>query len=102
MKLCSSEIVIKLTKTHRVLKSKQSDWLKTYIGFNTEKRKNAVNSFEKNFFKLMINSVKKKKIVNVRLANNAKDYIKYVSKPSFVSEKAFSKDHVAIHEIKPF
>ena len=42
-----------------------------------------------------------RKKINVRLVNNAKDYKKYVSKPSFVSQKAFSKNFVAIHEIKP-
>ena len=35
--------------------------MKKYIDFNTEKRKNAANNFEKDFFKLMINSVYEKK-----------------------------------------
>ena len=97
---------IKLVSVHRVLTFKQSDWLKKYIDFNINKRKNAANSFEKGFFNLMNNSAFGKtmenlrKRINVRLVNNAGDYKKYVSEPSFVSQKIFNENFVAIHEIK--
>ena len=71
---------MKVTKIHRVLKYKQSDWMKKYIVFNTEKRTNAVNSFEKDFFKLMINVIYGKimenlrKRINVRLVSNENDF----------------------------
>ena len=42
---------MKLSKIHKILKFKQSDWLKKFVGFNTGKRKNASNNFEKDFFK---------------------------------------------------
>ena len=98
---------IKLTKIHRMLKFKQSYWMKKYIDFNTEKRMNAANDFEKDFFKLMINSVYGKtmenlrKRINVRLVNNEKDFLKYTSKPTCITHKIFGKDYAAIHEIKP-
>ena len=97
---------MKLTKIHRVLKFKQSDWMKKYIDFNTEKRKNATNDFEKDFFKLMINSVYGKtmenlrKRINVRFVDNEKDFLKYTSTPTYVTHKLFDKDFAAIHEIK--
>ena len=37
---------MKLTEIHRALTFKQSNWMKKYIDFNTEKRTNAANSFE--------------------------------------------------------
>ena len=93
---------MKLTKIHRVLKFKQSDWMKKYIDFNTEKRTNAANSFEKGFFKLMINSVYGKtmenlrKKVNVRLVNNEKDFLKYSSRPTHITHKIFGKNYAVL------
>ena len=81
--------------------------MKKYIDFNTEKRMNAANGFEKDFFKLMINSVYGKtmenlrKRINVRLVNKAEDFLKYTSKPTYITHKIFGKDYAAIHEIKP-
>ena len=98
---------MKLTKNHKALKFKQSDWMKRYIDFNTEKRMNAANDFEKDFLNLMINSSYGKtkenlrKRINVRLVNNAKDFLKYTSKSTCITHKIFGKDNAAIHEVKP-
>ena len=98
---------MKLTKIHRVLKFKQSDWMKKYIDFNTKKRMNAANDFEKDLFNLMINSVygktmkKLRKRMNVRSVNNLKEFLKYTSRPTNITHQLFSKDYAAIHEIKP-
>ena len=96
-----------MTKIQRVLKFRQCDWMKKYIDFNTEKRMNAANDFEKDFFKLMISFVYGKtmenlrKRINGRLVNNKKDFLKYASKPTHVTHKIFGKDYAAVHEIKP-
>ena len=42
-----------------------------------------------------------RKRMSVKLVNNPKDYVKCISKRSFDSQKIFSKNFVAIHEIKP-
>ena len=53
---------MKLTKIHRVLKFKQSVWMKKYNDFSTKKRMNAANDFEKDSFKSIIDSVYRKTI----------------------------------------
>ena len=100
------DLGLKVTKIHRVLEFNQSPWLKQYIDFNTQKRTNAKNAFEKDFFKLMNNSVFGKtmenvrKRVDVRLITDEKKLLKMASKPTYVSSKIFNKDLVAIHKIK--
>ena len=97
---------IKLTKIHRALQFKQSDWMKKDIDFNTEKKKMLPMTLRKIFLKLMIDSVYGKMIenlrkrINVRLVNNAKDFLKYTSRPTYVTHKLFAKDYAAIHEIQ--
>ena len=74
---------MKLTKIHRLLKFKESNWMKKYIDFDSQNRANAANNFEKYFFKLIINSVYGKamgnlrKGINVRLVNKAENFLKY-------------------------
>ena len=100
------DLGLKIKKVHRVLKFDQSPWLKQYINFNTEKRKHAKNSFEKDFFKLMNNSVFGKtmenlrKRVDVRLVTDEKKLNKLASKPTYVSSKIFNENLVAVHKIK--
>ena len=101
-----TDLGLKVTKVHRVLEFNQEPWLKQYIDFNTEKRKDAKNSFEKDFFKLMNNSVFGKTMenlrrkVDVRLVTSKHKLLKLASKPTFVSSKIFNENLVAVHKIK--
>ena len=81
---------MKLVNVHRVLKFKQSDCLKRYIDFNTDKRKYAANSFEKNLFKLINNCLIMLKILKTMQASQ-----------DLFHKKFFSKGLVTIYEIKP-
>ena len=42
-----------------------------------------------------------RKSTNVRLVNNEKDFLKYTSRPIYITHKSFGKNYAAIHEIKP-
>ncbi|XP_068695967.1 uncharacterized protein [Montipora foliosa] len=101
-----TDLGLKITKVHRVLEFNQSPWLKEYIDFNTQKRTNAKNAFEKDFFKLMNNSVFGKtmenirKRVDVRLVTDENKLSKMAAKPTYVISKIFNQNLVAVHKIK--
>jgi hypothetical protein len=95
-----------LTKIHRVLKFKQSAWMKKYIDFNTEQRTKSKNDFEKDLYKLMSNapfgktmeSVRKR--VDIKLYTDEKLALKQFAKPQFLQQKIYSEDLIAIKNVK--
>ena len=82
--------------------------MKIYIDFNAEKRMNASNNFEKYFFNLMINSFYGKtmenlqRTINARLVNNAKDLLKYTSKPTWITHKFLVKIMLLFMKLNQF
>ena len=95
---------MKLTRVHRVLEFEQECWMEPYIRMNTEFRKKAKNDFEKNFYKLMNNSVFGKTMENLRnrvdikiARSNETDKIrKLVASPLYSRHVIFSNDLVGI------
>ena len=94
---------LKLEAVNRAISFEQSPWMEPYIRKNTELRKTASNSFEKDFFKLMNNSVFGKTIENIRkrqnirLVDNRKTAFKLTKKPNFERVTIFDKNLIAAH-----
>ncbi|XP_025018370.1 uncharacterized protein LOC112539813 [Tetranychus urticae] len=57
---------MKVVKLHRAIEFKQSSWLADYVSFCTTKRQAAVTDFEKDFWKLLVNSIYGKMIEDKR------------------------------------
>ena len=91
-----------LKEVHRVIQFNQEVWLKPYIDMNSKLRKEAKNEFQKDFFKLMNNSVFGKTMENVRkhgdikLVTTEEKTIKLVSEPNYQTTKQFSENLLAI------
>ena len=91
-----------LKRVQRVLQFNQKSWLQKYIDLNTNYSKKAKNEFEKDFFKLMINSVygktmeDKRILRDIELVTTEKRRSILVSKPNYHTTKHFSEDLLAI------
>ena len=96
---------LKLDKVHSVISFRHEAWLKSYIDLNTELRKNAKNEFEKDFYKLKINSICCKTVQNDRnhrditLVTTEAKRNKLASEPNIISTKCISKN-LLIMEMK--
>ena len=96
---------LKLKKVHRIIEFNQEAWVKLYINMNTELRKLANNDFEKDFYKLMNNSVFGKTMENVRkhrdikLVTTDKKRSKLVSEPNYHTMNLIS-ENLSIIEMK--
>jgi hypothetical protein len=92
-----------LKKIHRGIEYFQKPWLASYIDYNTSKRKQAKNEFEKDFYKLMNNSVFGKTMENLRnridfqLVNDADKGMKLQSKANFRNTVRFNEELVGYH-----
>ena len=91
------------------LEYSKSEWLKPYIEFNIQKRKEAKakgDKFGDVFFKLMNNAFYGKATKNVynrqdvELVNDVDRYIKVVKNVSFKYAVEFGDDLVAVHKIR--
>ena len=98
---------LKLKIIHRVLEFNQSQWLKPYVEFNTEKewkQKRNGDKDKKVLFNLMNNVVYGKAIeilrnrIDVNFVSNEKDYLKWTSNSGYMSQKIFDNGFVAIHK----
>ena len=97
---------LKLKKIHRIISFKQSNFLKPYIDFNTEKRKQSKTDFEKDLFKLMNNAVYGKTMEDVRkhtefdLVSTPERFQKCVNSPTYKARHIINENLVGVEKEK--
>ena len=98
---------LKLKKVHRAKQFEQKEIFKPYIEFNTEKRKNARNDFEKDIFKLLNNAVfgktmaDKRKHLDFEIVSDERRFMKCVNNPSFKHSHIKNENLVGVEKQKP-
>jgi hypothetical protein len=98
---------LELKRIHRCIKFSQSAWLKKWIDFNTEKRKEATNDFDKDLFKLMNNAVYGKTMEDVRghvdfeLVDTPQRMEKVLNAPTLKHRHILNENLVGVEKTKP-
>ena len=98
---------MELIRVHRIVQFQQSDWMKPYVDLCSGLRAQAKNEFEKDFFKIMVNSVYGKTVenqskrTNIKIVQSRAECMKLTQKPQCISFRIFSENLAAVQSKKP-